>query len=108
MNEDPGTHNYLLDNRQAFYRMVGDHFYKGQADYNPKEIPSESEVKTRAALGVPLPTDNVTIHSLALSLSRIFHATRRCPLILARARLAEQSSRTTPRPRPCPSRRCRS
>ncbi|HMC64470.1 MAG TPA: acetylxylan esterase, partial [Gemmataceae bacterium] len=29
INHYPGTHNYQLDNRQAFYRMVGDHFYPG-------------------------------------------------------------------------------
>src|SRR6185437_8941312 len=27
INDDPGTHNYEKDNRQAFYRMVGDFFY---------------------------------------------------------------------------------
>ena len=28
VNHDPGTHNYGLDNRQAFYRMIGDHFFR--------------------------------------------------------------------------------
>src|SRR5262249_33738818 len=37
INEDPGTHNYEKDNRQAFYRMIGDHFYPGDARFDPKE-----------------------------------------------------------------------
>ena len=28
VNEDPGTHNYELDNRQALYRMLGDFFFR--------------------------------------------------------------------------------
>jgi hypothetical protein len=69
VNHDPGTHNYLLDNRQAFYRMVGDHFYAGRADYRREEIPSDSEIKDAATLNVPLPADNASLHSLALGLS---------------------------------------
>ncbi|MEJ7637005.1 MAG: acetylxylan esterase [Singulisphaera sp.] len=70
INHDPGTHNYELDNRQALYRMLGDHFFMGQAGYDPKEIPSESEVKTREQLDVTLPAGNATLHSLALGLSK--------------------------------------
>jgi hypothetical protein len=51
--------------------MVGDHFYLGQADYRREEIPSDSEVKNAAALDVPLPADNASLHSLALSLSKV-------------------------------------
>ncbi|WP_422929961.1 alpha/beta hydrolase family protein [Singulisphaera sp. PoT] len=69
VNTDPGTHNYLVDNRQAFYRMAGDQFYKGDSSYDPKEIPSDSELKSAEELSVPLPKDNATFHSLALSLS---------------------------------------
>src|SRR5581483_6049832 len=29
VNENPGNHNYGLDNRQAFYRMLGDHWFRG-------------------------------------------------------------------------------
>src|SRR6185437_16185207 len=46
VNHDPGTHNYLKDNRQALYRMLGDQFYPGQADYSADEIPSDAEIKT--------------------------------------------------------------
>lgn len=70
INHDPGTHNYFVDNRQALYRMLGDHFYAGQKDYNPKEVPSESEVKSKDVLRVDLPSDNISLHSLALALSK--------------------------------------
>ena len=31
VNEDPGTHNFGRDNRQALYRMIGDFFYSDAA-----------------------------------------------------------------------------
>jgi len=70
VNEDPGTHNYFKDNRQAFYRMVGDQFFPGQPDFSAAEIPVDAEIKTIDELRVPLPPDNATLHSLALSLAR--------------------------------------
>ncbi len=69
INTDPGTHNYLVDNRQAFYRMAGDSFYPGDSHFDAKEIPSDSEVKKDEELLVPLPQDNATLTSLALGLS---------------------------------------
>ncbi len=70
VNLDPGTHNYLLDNRQANYRMVGDHFFAGDTGYDPKEIPSDKEVKSKEELHVPLPKTNQSLHGLAMALSR--------------------------------------
>jgi hypothetical protein len=70
VNEDPGDHNYGLDNRQALYQMLGDHFFAGAKDFDPKEIPSEPEVKSKEALDVTLPVDNASLHSLALDLSK--------------------------------------
>ena len=70
VNHDPGTHNYFVDNRQALYRMLGDHFYPGDKAYDAKEIPSDKEVKTAAELNVGLPEDNLNLHTLALTLSR--------------------------------------
>ncbi|MGE0758121.1 MAG: acetylxylan esterase [Pirellulaceae bacterium] len=46
VNEDPGTHNFEIDNRQALYRMLGKHFFADQADYSATEIACESELKT--------------------------------------------------------------
>jgi hypothetical protein len=69
VNEDPGTHNYLLDNRQQFYRMVGDFFFPGSASYDAREIPSDKEVKTAEQLQVELPRDNADFNSLARALA---------------------------------------
>ncbi|NLF71576.1 MAG: acetylxylan esterase [Candidatus Anammoximicrobium sp.] len=70
VNEEPGTHNYELDNRQAFYRMLGDFFFPGNADFDVREIPSDSEVKTAEQLNVELPSPNADFHTLAMALSR--------------------------------------
>ncbi|MEX0712565.1 MAG: acetylxylan esterase [Pirellulales bacterium] len=69
VNTDPGTHNFERDNREALYRMLADHFYGGStADFDPREIESDSEVKTAEQLQVELPEDNADFHSLALGL----------------------------------------
>ena len=70
VNQDPGTHNYEVDNRQACYRMLGDFFYPGDQSFSAQEIPSEPEVKAAEALSVPLPDGNEDFHSLAMKLSR--------------------------------------
>jgi hypothetical protein len=69
VNEDPGTHNFLQDNRQALYRMIGKHFFAGQ-EFDANEIPCDSEIKSKEDFEVPLPKDNADFHSLALSLSK--------------------------------------
>jgi hypothetical protein len=70
VNFDPGTHNYLKDNRQAFYAMVGDHFFPGDPTYDSNEIPSDKEVRSRDDLRVPMPADSLSLHTLALSLAK--------------------------------------
>jgi dienelactone hydrolase len=70
VNDNPGTHNYEKDNRQAFYRMLGDHFYASSKEFDAKEIPSEKEVKSKAELMVDLPAKNEDFHTLALALAR--------------------------------------
>ena len=70
VNNDPGTHNYLVDNRQALYRMLATHFFASDPTFDPKEIPSEGELKTAEQLNVPLPSDNASLHRLALKLSQ--------------------------------------
>jgi hypothetical protein len=69
VNDDPGTHNFELDNRQALYRMLGDFFFPDDADFDAAEIPSDGEVKSEAELAVELPPDNADFHSLALQLA---------------------------------------
>jgi dienelactone hydrolase len=70
VNHRPGTHNFDRENREAFYRMVGDFFYPGVAEYDSYEIPSDAEVKTLDQLKVDLPADNANFTTLAASLSR--------------------------------------
>ncbi len=69
VNEDPGDHNYGLDNRQQYYRMIGDFFFAGRKDYDWKEIPCENEVKKADELAVPLPADNAGFGTLAKRLA---------------------------------------
>ena len=70
VNQDPGTHNYLKDNREAFYKTVGDQFFPGQADDSTEEIPPDAEIKTFDQLKVSLSPDQATLHSLAMALGR--------------------------------------
>ena len=70
INYDPGTHNYERDNREAFYRFMGDMFFPGDATWNATEIPSAAEVKTNTVLNVELPADNLDFNQLAKRLSR--------------------------------------
>ena len=70
VNQDPGTHNYLVDNREALYRMIGDVFYPADAGFNAKEIASEAELKSAEALSVALPKDNLSIAQVAINLGR--------------------------------------
>ena len=70
INYDPGTHNYEQENREALYRMLGDHFYPGDPDFNAEEIPSGDEIKTAEELMVELPEKNEDFNTLALALSK--------------------------------------
>lgn len=67
VNEDPGTHNFLLENREALYTKIGQAFYPENKEFSAKEIPSDAEEKTSEQLLVPLPENNATIHSLAVA-----------------------------------------
>ena len=68
VNYDPGTHNFDVDNRQAFYRVLGEFFYPEDPAYDAREIPVQGEIKTAAALEVALPPDNLDFQKLALRL----------------------------------------
>jgi len=69
VNHDPGTHNYERENREAFYRMLGDFFYPGDETFDATEIPCDDEIKSQQQLRVELPEANEDFHSLALALS---------------------------------------
>ncbi len=68
VNESPGTHNFLIDNRQALYRMIGDFFYPDDPKFSATEIPCAKEIKTKNELEVPLPSNSLDMNSLAKSL----------------------------------------
>lgn len=68
VNHDPGTHNFLLDNRQQLYRMLGDFFFAGDPSYSSEEIPADGEVKTAEQLHVELPQENLDFHQIAVNL----------------------------------------
>ncbi len=70
VNHDPGTHNYEKDNRQAFYRMLGDFFFAKDPKYSAEEIPSDKEVKTKEELEVELPAPNADFNTLARALAK--------------------------------------
>jgi hypothetical protein len=65
INEIPGDHNFGQENREAFYRMLGDHFFVG-LPYDAHEIPGGDEVKSKDQLFVPLPETNSSLHQLAV------------------------------------------
>ena len=70
VNEDPGTHNFELDNRQALYRLFADHFYTGDSKFPVEEIECEDEVLTADELRVELSDNSTDFNKLALQLSR--------------------------------------
>jgi dienelactone hydrolase len=67
-NFEPGTHNYGLDNRLAFYRFLG-RLWLDPPDRIDDEIPFEGEVRSFDDLKVGIPPENETFHSLAMKLS---------------------------------------
>jgi hypothetical protein len=91
VNDDPGTHNYLKDNRQAFYRMLGDFFYGEDRSYRADEIPSDAEIKTPQELEVDLPRDNADFNTLARALAKDLP---HCPELPANRDAASQWQQT--------------
>lgn len=69
VNEDPGNHNFGVDNRQALYRMIGDFFYANDPEFDASEIECDDEVKSFDELLVDLPDNTATLHDLAVKLS---------------------------------------
>jgi hypothetical protein len=66
LNTDPGYHNYQVDNREAANRFISEHF--GLA-VDPREIPVDAEVRTHEELLVTLPSNNLTMITLARQLA---------------------------------------
>ncbi|MCY2964588.1 MAG: hypothetical protein NT069_13305 [Planctomycetota bacterium] len=70
INAEPGDHNFQKENREALYQMIGVHFFPDDRDYNPREIPSEGELRTPDQFAIPVPADNADFHTLALALAK--------------------------------------
>ncbi|MCA9027090.1 MAG: hypothetical protein KDA86_17915 [Planctomycetaceae bacterium] len=67
VNADPGTHNFLQENREALYGLIGRAFFPDDDTYSSVEIPCGDDIKTPEELHVPLPDDNATLNSLAIA-----------------------------------------
>ena len=65
-NVDPGTHNFLLDNRLKSYAFFAEHF---KLPVVPREIPVDDQIKSGNELRVGLPATNLTILGLARQLA---------------------------------------
>ena len=71
INEDPGTHNFDQDNREALYRFIHHHWLPADESIQPIELAvDEEEIKSEAELAVPIPVDNLTLHELAVQISQ--------------------------------------
>lgn len=77
VNSDPGTHNYLKDNRQAFYRFINRHFLPPD-HRKDEEIACEDEIRKPEELKIEYPPDNADFYSLAAEAMRDLPATK-CP-----------------------------
>ena len=93
VNEEPGTHNFDQDNREALYRLLADFFFANDPGMERTEIPSADEVKTAEELNVPLPEDNADFQSLALGLARGLPRAAPLPDTLAEARAWQAAAR---------------
>src|SRR5262249_20916995 len=69
INAEPGDHNFQRENREALYQMIGLHFFGGDRNFDPTEIPSTGEIKTPDELRVELPEKNASFNGLALDIA---------------------------------------
>jgi dienelactone hydrolase len=60
-------HNYDEDNREAFYRLLRDHF---RLKIDVTDVNVESEIRQDTQLRPDLPADNLDFHQIALRLSQ--------------------------------------
>jgi endonuclease/exonuclease/phosphatase family metal-dependent hydrolase len=80
INHNPGTHNFDRDNREALYRLVGDHFFSKVSTYNSVDLPiPDDEIRTEDELSVSIPDGNATLHQLASQLSQPLPSSAQLP-----------------------------
>lgn len=68
VNYDPGNHNFERDNREALYKVIGEHWYANDKSFSGTEIACDQEVKKAEELTVELPSDNLDLQKLATKL----------------------------------------
>jgi len=69
VNNDPGTHNYLKDNREAFYRFINRQFVAEDKRIDD-ELPVDNEVRSSETLAIAYPPGNASFYTLAADLMR--------------------------------------
>jgi hypothetical protein len=69
INEDPGTHNYDLDNRLQFYKFIDEHLVP-EAEWTPEELSVEGELLSDEQLKVGIPADNASVVSLGIAAAK--------------------------------------
>lgn len=70
-NQDPGTHNYGLDNRQASYRFFDSVFGIHASSLEDRD--TDTEVRSYEDLVVGVPNGNLTILGLAQAFAKSIH-----------------------------------
>ncbi|MBI1325516.1 hypothetical protein GC170_20315 [bacterium] len=73
VNETPGDHNFLEDNRKALYKFIGTHFMglkDAALEAFSKEDVAPSDIKKPEELKVALPADQLSLHGLAMNLAK--------------------------------------
>lgn len=70
INEEPGTHNFERDNREALYRFLQPHMLPNSSQGQLLDLlVADSEIKSAEELAVAMPADNLTLHGLAQQVS---------------------------------------
>jgi len=76
VNEDPGTHNYLKDNREAFYQFLNRQFVP-KDKWIDEDIPVNNEIRSSEVLAVSYPPDNANFYTLAGEMMKSLPARKR-------------------------------
>ncbi len=82
VNETPGDHNFLEDNRKALYKFIGTHFMglkDAALEAFAKEEVAPGDIKKPEELKVALPADQLSLHGLAMNLAKTLPAAVELP-----------------------------
>ncbi len=97
INYDPGTHNFERDNREALYKVIGQHWFADSPSYSAVEIDSQADVQTAEQLSVELPADNLDLAKLAQQVAQNLPApTPDCAALAATLRLPSSPGQVDP------------